>query len=144
MYIYFFNFLNLVTFIYCKISFVLILKWRCFCCYSSMIHPRCENFKAAAVKLDFLTVVKIDMRYDSKALITSADGLINWAWTRRVHCNQPPFLFTALHLPSECREGKSDNQEIRKSSCWCQWCWCWWWGGGCQQFIMAQLLWTSL
>lgn len=36
-----------------------------------------KTLKAAEVKLDFLTVVKVDTRYNNMMLITSADGLIN-------------------------------------------------------------------
>lgn len=108
-FVFFFHFLNLVTFIYCEISFVFILKWPALLLF--FIHDTSRKWKLRRWNLTFWLWLR---------LITSADGLINWAWTRCVHCNQTPFLFTAFCFPSECREGKSDNQEIRKSGCW--WC----------------------
>lgn len=45
-------------------------------------------------------------------LIASADGLINWAWTHRVHCNQPHFYLQLSISPVNAERG---NQTIRKS-----------------------------
>lgn len=73
-----------------------------------------QEVRTLEVKCDFLNVVKVDTRCNNMMLITSVDGLINWAWTHRVHCNQ---LYFYLQLSIQWMQRGKIRLPLKQSTC---------------------------